>query len=226
MLLHIPDVLGAEQVVLCRKLIEDATWVDGRVTAGYQAQTVKNNRQVSEDDPSGRQAGDLVLKALERNPLFRSAALPFKVYPPMFNRYEPGEAFGVHFDTAIRSVAGTPHRVRTDLSATLFLNAPDEYDGGELVIEDTYGAHAVKLPAGHMVLYPGSSLHHVKPVIRGARIASFFWIQSMVREDGQRAMLFEMDSAIQQLARDVPDNRALVPLTGVYHNLLRRWAEV
>jgi PKHD-type hydroxylase len=144
----------------------------------------------------------------------------------MFNRYASGETFGVHVDTALRSVAGTPHRVRTDLSATLFLTAPEDYDGGELVIEDTYGAHSVKLPIGHMILYPGSSIHHVKPITRGERVASFFWIQSMVREDGQRTMLFEMDTAIQQLARDVPDHGALVQLTGVYHNLLRRWAEV
>jgi PKHD-type hydroxylase len=226
MLLHIPDVLSAEQIVQCRTLIDGARWVDGRVTAGYQASTVKNNQQVSEDDAAGRQASDLVLKALERNTLFRSAALPFKVYPPMFNRYRSGETFGLHIDTAIRSVAGTPHRVRTDLSATLFLNAPEDYDGGELLVEDTYGAHSVKLPPGHMILYPGTSRHHVKPIMRGTRIASFFWIQSMVREDNQRSMLFEMDTAIQHLARAVPDDAALIQLTGVYHNLIRHWAEV
>jgi len=226
MLLHVPDVLSADQVAHCRRIVDGAEWIDGRVTAGYQAAPLKSNRQIPEDHPAAREAGDLVVKALERVPLFRSAALPYKVYPPMFNRYDSGETFGIHVDTALRGVAGTPHRVRTDLSATLFLSAPEDYDGGELVIEDTYGAHSVKLPAGHMILYPGSSLHQVRPVTRGTRIASFFWIQSMVREDSRRTMLFEMDSAIQQLGRDVPDHRAVVQLTGVYHNLLRQWAEV
>jgi PKHD-type hydroxylase len=226
MLLHIPDVLTAEQIVLCLKIIAEASWVDGRVTAGYQASAVKNNQQVGEDDPHGRQASDIVLKALERNPLFRSAALPFKVYPPMFNRYRSSETFGLHIDTAVRSVVGTPHRVRTDLSTTLFLNSPEDYDGGELVIEDTYGAHAVKLPAGHMILYPGSSLHHVKPITRGARIASFFWIQSMVRSDGDRTLLYDLDTAIQRLAGAAADDESVVRLTNVYHNLIRRWAEV
>jgi PKHD-type hydroxylase len=226
MLLHIPDVLNAEQVAHCRRIVDGAEWIDGRATAGYQAAPLKNNRQAAEGHPASREASDLVVKALERTPLFRSAALPYKVYPPMFNRYTGGETFGLHVDTALRGVAGTPHRVRTDLSATLFLTAPEDYDGGELVIEDTYGAHSVKLPAGHMILYPGSSLHQVKPITRGERVASFFWIQSMVREDSRRTMLFEMDTAIQQLAGAVPDHRALVQLTGVYHNLLRQWAEV
>ncbi|MGE5540632.1 MAG: Fe2+-dependent dioxygenase [Gemmatimonas sp.] len=226
MLLHVPDVLTAEQVDEVRRIIGGARWVDGRATAGHQGAAVKDNAQVAEDDPAARDAGAIVLAALERNPLFRSAALPFKVYPPLFNRYAVGETFGTHVDGAVRLVAGTPHRVRTDLSATLFLSAPDQYDGGELMIEDTYGAHSVKLPSGHMVLYPGSSLHQVKPITRGARIASFFWIQSMVREDGRRTMLFDLDTAIQGIARDVPNHRSLVRLTGVYHNLLRDWAEV
>lgn len=226
MLLHIPAVLSPEQIAQCRRIVDGAEWVDGRVTAGYQSAQVKANAQIPEDHPAAREAGAIVLAALERNPLFRSAALPFKVFPPLFNRYRTGDGFGTHIDNAIRSVAGTPHRVRTDLSATLFLTAPEDYDGGELVIEDTYGAHSVKLPAGHMALYPGSSLHHVTPVTRGARVASFFWIQSMVREDSRRAILFEMDSAIQKLGRDVPDHRGLVQLTGTYHNLLRQWAEV
>jgi PKHD-type hydroxylase len=226
MLLHVPNVLTAEQVAHVRSLIGSAKWLDGRATAGYQAAPVKDNAQVAEDDPAAREAGAIVLGALERNPTFRSAALPYKVYPPMFNRYAPGQTFGLHVDTALRPVAGTPHRVRSDLSATLFLSAPEDYEGGELLIEDTYGAHAVKLPAGDMVLYPGSSIHQVKPISRGVRIASFFWIQSMVREDNRRTMLFDLDNAIQQIGRDVPGNRGLIQLTGVYHNLLRQWAEV
>ena len=160
-----------------------------------------------------------------QNALFISAALPLKVFPPLFNRYEPGQSFGTHIDNAIRQVTGTPHRVRTDLSATLFISAPEEYDGGELVVEDTYGTHSVKLPSGHMVLYPASSLHHVRPITRSARIASFFWIQSMVRDDGERALLFDLDMAIQKVHRDVPEHPSGVQLTGVYHNLLRRWAD-
>ncbi|HTI86027.1 MAG TPA: Fe2+-dependent dioxygenase [Alphaproteobacteria bacterium] len=226
MLLHVPNVLTAEQVAEVRRLLDTAPWVDGRATAGYQAAPVKDNAQVAEDHPAAREAGAIVIAALERNPVFRSAALPYKLYPPMFNRYASGQTFGLHVDTALRPVAGTPHRVRSDLSATLFLSAHEDYDGGELVIEDTYGAHSVKLPAGDMVLYPGSSIHQVKPITRGARIASFFWIQSMVREDSRRTMLFDLDNAIQQIERDVPQHRGLVQLTGVYHNLLRQWAEV
>ena len=226
MLLHIPNVFTAEQVAECRRIIDGAPWIDGRVTAGYQAATVKNNQQVPEDHPAARQASDLVLKALQRSPLFMSAALPYKVYPPMFNRYRSGETFGTHIDTAIRSVPDTPHRVRTDLSVTLFLNDPADYDGGELVIEDTYGAHRVKLAPGDLILYPGSSIHHVTPITRGERIASFFWLQSMIRDDAKRTILFDMDNSIQQLARAVPEHKALIQLTGVYHNLLRQWAEV
>jgi PKHD-type hydroxylase len=168
----------------------------------------------------------MILAALENNPLFMAAALPLKVFPPLFNRYQEGQSFGNHVDNAIRQVTGTPHRVRTDLSATLFFSNPDEYDGGELVIEDTYGVHSVKLPAGHLILYPASSLHHVRPITRGARLASFFWIQSMVRDDGERTILFDLDVAIQLLMSDVPEHPSVVELTSLYHNLLRRWADV
>lgn len=226
MLLQIPDVLTPEQVAEMRAALLAADWVDGRVTAGYQSAKAKQNLQLPEDHPVARALGDRIVQALSRNPLFVSAALPTKIYPPLFNRYEGGGNFGVHVDNAIRDVRGTPHRVRTDLSATLFFCDPDDYDGGELVIEDTYGAKSVKLPAGHMIMYPGTSLHKVMPVTRGARIASFFWIQSMIREDAQRALLFDLDTAIQRLARDVPEHASQIQLTGVYHNLVRRWAEV
>lgn len=226
MLLQIPDVLTPEQVSEMRAMLLSADWVDGRITAGYQSAKAKDNLQLPEDHPLARTLGDRIVQALGRHPLFVSAALPTKIYPPLFNRYEGGGNFGVHVDNAIRDVRGTPHRVRTDLSATLFFCDPDEYDGGELVIEDTYGAKSVKLPAGHMILYPGTSLHKVMPVTRGARIASFFWIQSMIREDAQRSLLFDLDTAIQRLARDVPEHVSQIQLTGVYHNLVRRWAEV
>ena len=185
---------------------------------------MKDNAQIPEDHPVAREIGDLILGALQRNPLFISAALPARVFPPLFNRYAGGQAFGNHVDNAIRQVSGTGNRIRTDLSATLFLSGPSEYDGGELLVEDTYGVHAVKLEAGHMVLYPATSLHRVTPVTRGARVASFFWIQSMVRDDGERTLLFDLDAGIQQLSQDVPDSSAAVHLTAVYHNLLRRWA--
>lgn len=214
-----------EQVREARQLLDTAEWVDGKVTAGHQSARAKDNQQLPEGSPLARQLGDMVLAALERNPRFISAALPLKVFPPLFNRYAGGQSFGLHVDNAIRQVRGTGQRVRTDLSATLFLAEPAEYDGGELVVEDTYGAHAVKLPAGHMVLYPSSSLHRVNPVTRGARVASFFWIQSMVRDDAQRSLLFDMDTAIQQMAQQSHDHPAVVQLTGVYHNLLRMWAE-
>ncbi len=226
MLLKIPGVLTAEQVAQCRAALEQADWVDGRVTAGHQSGRVKNNQQLSEDHPVARQWGDFISQTLARNMLFRSAALPAKIYPPLFNRYSGGGNFGVHVDNAVRDVRGTPHRVRTDISATLFLVEPDEYDGGELVVEDTYGAQSIKFSAGDMVLYPGTSLHRVNPVTRGMRLASFFWIQSLVREDSQRSLLFDMDTAIQRLAVNVPDHPSVTQLTGVYHNLLRRWVEV
>jgi len=226
MLLAIPDVLTADQVLRARQMFQEAEWVDGRVTAGHQSVQVKDNQQLPESSSAARELGAMIVGALEQNPLFISAAVPARVFPPLFNRYQGGQSFGTHVDNAIRQVAGSAHRIRTDLSATLFFAAPDEYDGGELVVEDTYGTHKVKLPAGHMILYPSTSLHHVQPVTRGARLASFFWIQSMVRDDGQRTLLFDLDLAIQRLASGSPGNPVAVQLTGVYHNLLRRWAEI
>jgi PKHD-type hydroxylase len=226
MLLTIPSVLSPEQVTQARQILERAEWMDGKVTAGHQSARAKDNMQLAEGSPAARELGGMVLAALEQSALFVSSALPSRVFPPLFNRYQGGQAFGTHVDNAIRQVAGTGHRIRTDLSATLFLAAPDEYDGGELVVEDTYGTHAVKLPAGHMILYPSTSLHHVRPVTRGARIASFFWIQSMIRDDGERTLLFDLDLAIQRLNSEQVDHPAAVQLTGVYHNLIRRWADV
>jgi PKHD-type hydroxylase len=226
MLLHIPDILTADAVLGARRVLDQADWIDGRVTAGHQSARAKDNLQLPEDSPVARQLGEVILAALQRNPLFISAALPYRVFPPLFNRYEGGQSFGNHVDNAIRHITGTGHRIRTDLSATLFFTGPDEYDGGELVVEDTYGVHAVKLPAGHLVLYPSTSLHHVRPITRGARIASFFWIQSMVRDDAQRTLLFDLDTAIQRVTQELAEQTAAVQLTGVYHNLLRRWAEV
>jgi PKHD-type hydroxylase len=226
MLITIPDVLTAEQVSHARQRLAKAEWVDGKVTAGYQAQTVKKNAQVPETSPIARELGDIILTALARSPLFISAALPLRIFPPMFNSYAGGQTFGAHVDTAIRQFAATGQRIRTDLSATLFLTAPEDYDGGELDVQDTYGTHSVKLAAGSMVLYPATSLHAVRPVTRGARVSSFFWIQSMIRDDGHRLLLFELDSAIQRLATDHPGHASSLPLTGVYHNLLRQWAEM
>jgi PKHD-type hydroxylase len=226
MVLQIPDVLSGQQVAHARRLLDSSNWVDGRVTAGHQSARVKDNVQLPEDHPAARELGDMILRALEGNSLFVSAALPLRVFPPLFNRYSGGQAFGNHVDNSIRQIAGTPLRIRTDLSATLFLAEPEDYDGGELIIEDTYGVHTVKLPAGHMVLYPASSLHRVSPVTRGARVASFFWIQSMLRDDGDRTLLFDLDTAIQRLTVDMPDHPAAVQLTAVYHNLLRRWADL
>jgi PKHD-type hydroxylase len=222
MILPVPDVLTAEQVIRARQILEQAEWVDGRVTAGHQSAKTKDNMQLPEGSPVARELGAMILTALEQNALFISAALPARVFPPQFNRYQGGQAFGTHVDNAIRQVTGTPHRIRTDLSATLFFTGPEEYGGGDLVIEDTYGTHSIKLPAGHMILYPATSLHHVRPVSSGARIASFFWIQSMIRDDGERTLLFDLDVAIQRLNGEGP----AVQLTGVYHNLLRRWADV
>jgi PKHD-type hydroxylase len=226
MLLEVPGVLTPEQVAHARRLLDSADWVDGRVTAGRQSAKVKANEQLPEGHPVAQELGDMVVTALQNNGLFVSAALPLRLFPPLFNRYQGGHSFGNHVDNAIRQITGTPLRIRTDLSATLFLSQPDEYDGGELVVEDTYGVHTVKLPAGHMILYPSTSLHHVRPVTRGARVASFFWIQSMVRDDATRALLFDLDLAIQRLGADVPDHPSVVQLTSVYHNLLRRWAEM
>lgn len=225
MMLHIPHVLTAEQVAHCRAVFDKARWEDGRVTAGHQSAQVKKNLQLPESGPEARELGEVVLRALERSPLFISAVLPQRVFPPLFNRYDASMTFGSHVDNAIRQMPGTPVRIRTDVSATLFLSDPESYDGGELVVEDTYGSHAVKLPAGDLIVYPSTSLHHVTPVTRGVRVASFFWVQSMVRDVPQRALLFDLDTAIQQLNGEVPQSPSLVMLTGVYHNLLRQWAE-
>ena len=225
MIIPISDVLTPEQVREARAILDAAEWMDGKITAGHQSARAKDNQQIREDSPAAQQLGGMVVAALERSPRFVAAALPLKVFPPLFNRYSGGQSFGLHVDNAVRMIRGTSHRVRTDLSATLFLTDPSEYGGGELVVEDTYGAHAVKLPAGHMVLYPASSLHKVNAVTRGTRTASFFWIQSMVRDDAQRTLLFDMDRAIQRLAHEAPDHPSALQLTGVYHNLLRMWAE-
>ncbi len=219
----IPAVLSADEIARVRAQIDGADWIDGNATSGSQSALAKHNRQLSEDAPEARQAGELVLDALGRSPLFVAAALPFKVYPPLFNRYEVGDGFGTHVDTAIRIRRGSDFRIRSDLSATLFLAPPDSYDGGELVIADHPG---VKLAAGDLLLYPASTLHRVEPVRRGVRVAAFFWIQSMVRNDSDRDILFDLDSAIQSLSGEGRDADAVVRLTGVYHNLLRRWAEV
>ena len=226
MLIHIPQVLTREQVRAMRTAIDAAPWEDGRASVGTQGALVKNNRQLPETHPVALEQGRIVLQALAANLTFFSAALPLRTAPPMFNRYAMGETYGLHVDGSVRQLPGTATRLRTDVSTTLFLSDPEDYDGGELVIQDTYGVQQVKLPAGDMVLYPGTSLHKVNAVTRGARFASFFWTQSLVREDSQRTLLFEMDNAIQQLTRDVPDHPSLIQLTGTYHNLLRRWVEV
>ncbi|WP_293873455.1 MULTISPECIES: Fe2+-dependent dioxygenase [unclassified Sphingomonas] len=226
MLIAIPDVLDADGVARLRALIDAADWVDGNVTSGPQAALAKRNQQLPEDAPATREAAAMVLEALGRSPLFFAAALPLKVFPPLFNRYAGGQDFGLHVDNAIRIQRGTDFRIRSDLSATLFLEDPAAYDGGELVIEDQFGPQTVKLPAGHLVLYPASSLHRVTPVTRGVRTASFFWLQSMVRDDGERRTLFELDGAIQSVAAaQGQGDPTVVRLTGIYHNLLRRWAD-
>jgi PKHD-type hydroxylase len=226
MMLAIPDVLDAEGVARVRAVIDAAEWQDGNATSGHQSALAKRNRQLPEDSTAAKEAGRMVLDALSTSPLFIASALPLKIFPPLFNRYEGGEAFGTHIDNAVRIHRNSDFRVRSDLSATLFLEAPDAYDGGELVVEDNLGAHQVKLPAGHLLLYPASSLHRVEPVTRGARTASFFWIQSMVRDDGARTLLFDLDQSIQAVAGDRGHgDREVIRLTGVYHNLLRRWAD-
>jgi PKHD-type hydroxylase len=223
---EIRSVLSHAQVADCRRELEAADWSDGRGSAGYLSQAVKRNEQLPDSHPLGLRLGETILRALDGNALFVSAALPRKILPPLFNRYTSGREYGAHIDGAVRPVAGTSYRIRTDLSATLLLSAPDEYDGGELIIEDLFGNRSVKMSAGDMILYPGSSVHRVAPVTRGTRYAAFFWVQSMVRGDAERRMLFDLDNAIQALARDVPDHAELVRLAGVYHNLLRHWAEV
>lgn len=225
MLVAIPDVLTPEQVAEGRRLLEGAEWIDGRATAGHQGAHVKRNRQLGPDSAAGRQIGTMILQALGQNPLFMSAALPLHVLPPTFNRYEGGETFGDHVDGAMRFLPNG-QRMRTDLSCTLFFSEPDDYDGGELVIDDVFGPRSVKLPAGHLILYPSTSVHRVTPVTRGVRLASFFWLQSMIRDATQRALLFEMDTAIQRLGAEKPNDPPVVSLTGVYHNLLRLWGEV
>ena len=225
MLLRIPAILDSTQLAELRARLRTATWADGKLTAGHQSARRKSNEQLPEEGHDARELGDMVAAALGRHPLFFSAALPQRVFPPLFNRYHGGQAFGEHVDGAIRVHRPTGQRIRADLSATLFLSAPDDYDGGELVIEHAYGSEAVKLPAGDMVLYPATSLHRVKPVTRGERLASFLWIQSMVRDDGQRSLMFDLDMAIMRLSREHAEHPSLVPLTGVYHNLLRMWAE-
>jgi PKHD-type hydroxylase len=225
MLLQVPHVLEKEEVQEFRARLAAARWVDGNVTSGHQSARAKANEQLPEDGAEARELGEAVLAALARNALFFSAALPKQVFPPLFNRYREGMTFGAHVDTAIRTHAPTRTRIRADLSATLFLSAPEEYDGGELVVEDSYGTHSAKLAGGDLVLYPATSLHRVNPVTRGARVASFFWIHSMVREDAQRTLLFDLDMAIVRLTGDTPGHPALVSLVGTYHNLLRMWAE-
>ena len=224
MMIHIPNVLTAAEIARCREVMERAAWVDGRVTAGHQSAQVKFNLQVPENAPEARELGDMVLDALGRSNLFMSAVLPKQVFPPLFNRYDAGMTFGAHVDNAVR--AGNGARIRTDVSSTLFISGPEDYDGGELVVQDTYGEHTVKLPAGDMIVYPATSLHNVTPITRGSRIASFFWTQSMIRDESRRSLLFDMDMAIIKLGRDHPDHASNVELTAVYHNLLRQWAEL
>lgn len=240
MLIEIPRVFSPDQVREFRAHLEAAEWVDGRVTAGPQSAAVKDNAQLPENHPVAREIGAAIVSALERHPLFVAAALPARIFPPLFNRYAGGQSFGTHVDNAIRQITGTGHRIRTDLSATLFFADPHEYEGGELVLEDTYGVQQVKFPAGSMVLYPSTSLHHVQPVTRGTRLCSFFWIQSMVRDDARRTLLFDLDMAIQQLNQSLNEgpmageyavvqdrqNAVAVQLTGIYHNLIRQWAEI
>ena len=227
MMLQIPELLTKAQVAACRAILDAGPWVDGNVTSGFQAALAKNNEQLPQDCAEARQVGAIIVQALEANPLFVSAALPRTILSPMFNRYGEGMGFRDHVDNAIRRDPVTGQRLRTDLSCTLFLAEPEDYDGGELVVNDLYGDHVVKLGAGDAILYPSTSLHHVTPVTRGARVASFFWIQSLIRDDAKRTLLLDMDVAIQRLARQTkPDDEAVLALTGVYHNLLRQWAEV
>jgi len=226
MMLHVPEVLTVAQVRELRAALDAADWVDGRETVGAQGARVKRNRQLPEHSPVSQALGRSVLAALARHSLFFSAALPLRFVPPLFNRYEGGEHYGMHVDGALRAMPGTGEQLRTDLSCTLFLCDPDDYDGGELEVVDTYGVHEVKLPAGDLILYPSTSLHRVTPVTRGARVCSFFWLQSMVRDNGQRAMLFELDQTIQRLRARDGESEESVALTGHYHNLLRMWSQV
>lgn len=228
MLLHIPGILTHDEVASMRRALNAADWTDGRETVGAQGAQVKRNEQLADASPLKRELGQTVLVALERNPLYFAAALPLRTLPPRFNRYQGGGEYGFHVDGSVMRLGDVNNRthVRSDISCTLFLCEPDEYDGGELVVSDTYGEHEVKLPAGDMVIYPSSSLHKVMPVTRGARLASFFWVQSMVRDDAQRRLLFELDSSIEALRSSQADATTVLQLTGIYHNLLRRWAEI
>lgn len=227
MLVHIEKLLSPEQVRYIRNALEaeDAPWVDGRVTAGFQGAPVKFNQQIDETSQTARDLGDAILAMLERHPRFISACLPLSVYPPMFNRYSEGMTFGSHVDGSIRIVPGTGHRLRTDISATLFLSSPEEYDGGELQIDDAYGMHSIKLAAGDMIVYPATSMHRVTPITRGTRIASFFWVQSMIRDEAQRTLLYELDNAIQTLNQTNANEGARSTLVGNYHNLVRMWGQ-
>lgn len=226
MLIHIPQILSKTQVQQFRASLDEAEWIDGRATVGVQGAQVKRNRQLAVDNVVARQLGEIILTALYTNPLFMSAALPLRTVPPLFNSYEGGEHYGLHVDGAVRLVLGSNLSLRTDVSSTLFLSEPDEYDGGELVVQDTYGSHEVKLPAGDLILYASTSLHKVEPVTRGARVCSFFWTQSMVRDGAHRSMLHELDSTIQELRKQVGDNEQVLSLTGHYHNLLRQWSQL
>ncbi|MCX5591119.1 Fe2+-dependent dioxygenase [Alcaligenes endophyticus] len=226
MLIVIPDVLDAEQLRDCRQALEQAQWEDGRKTAGYLAVQSKRNVQLPLNSPLSQKMGEFLLRVLDDNAQFIAAALPANILPPRFNRYEGGGEYGNHIDNAIFSVPGTGERLRTDVSSTLFFSEPDEYEGGELMIEDVYGQQSIKLPAGHLVVYPGTSLHRVNPVTAGTRYASFFWTQSMVRHAHQRSVLWELDQCIQSLAKQGAHTDELARLSGVYHNLLREWAQV
>lgn len=226
MMIAIPELLDADAVTRVRAIIDAAEWIDGNATSGHQSALAKRNEQLPEGGTAAREAGGIVLEALGRSPLFFAAALPLKVFPPLFNRYGAGQNFGTHVDNAIRIQRGTEFRIRSDLSITVFLEDPAAYDGGELVVEDRFGVQRVKLSAGHAVVYPSSSLHHVTPVTRGVRVASFFWLQSMVRDDGERSVLFDLDQGVQRLTAQLGgEDRSVIELTGVYHNLLRRWAD-
>lgn len=227
MMLHVPEVLNRDALAKLRAIVDKAQWADGKVTAGTQSERVKNNRQLPEDSEAAKAGRTIVLDALGKSALFFTAALPKKIFPPLFNRYDGAtNSFGNHIDNAVRTLRGTNLHVRTDLSCTLFLSDPADYDGGELVVEDTYGAQAVKLPAGDLILYPSSSVHRVQPVTRGSRVASFFWVESMVRQDEQRRLLFDLDMSILSLRQAQGDIDAVVKLTGCYHNLMRMWADL
>jgi len=226
MIIPIHQVFSREQVQQIREYLDDAEWVDGAATAGQQASSVKHNQQLEHDSTLCQQLGDVVLDALARHSTFISAALPQKIYPPLFNRYAVGEAYGLHVDNAIRIVPGTATRVRTDLSATLFLSDPDEYEGGELCIQDKFGSHKVKLAAGDMILYPSTSLHRVEPVTAGHRVSSFFWMQSMVRNHDQRDVLFDLDTSIQSLTtQHAHDHSDVMRLSAIYQNLIQQWVD-